>query len=122
MIRRPPRSTLFPYTTLFRSPMLSVELQERNNYIRFLLDAYLKWVTFFNGANLLGWGWFAGQILADKMPRRAIWIVWAISIFFIVQTVLAIFGSRGFLLYLRIYVTRTEAVMKNLDASYSTGN
>src|SRR2546422_7600913 len=23
MIRRPPRSTLFPYTTLFRSPMLS---------------------------------------------------------------------------------------------------
>ena len=22
MIRRPPRSTLFPYTTLFRSPML----------------------------------------------------------------------------------------------------
>src|SRR5215216_7513551 len=24
MIRRPPRSTLFPYTTLFRSPTLSV--------------------------------------------------------------------------------------------------
>src|SRR3712207_7779968 len=24
MIRRPPRSTLFPYTTLFRSPALSV--------------------------------------------------------------------------------------------------
>src|SRR2546429_4719363 len=24
MIRRPPRSTLFPYTTLFRSPILSV--------------------------------------------------------------------------------------------------
>src|SRR2546430_16837728 len=25
MIRRPPRSTLFPYTTLFRSPALSVK-------------------------------------------------------------------------------------------------
>src|SRR5260370_7628876 len=25
MIRRPPRSTLFPYTTLFRSPLKSVE-------------------------------------------------------------------------------------------------
>src|SRR5256885_9158853 len=25
MIRRPPRSTLFPYTTLFRSPALEVE-------------------------------------------------------------------------------------------------
>src|ERR1019366_666579 len=24
MIRRPPRSTLFPYTTLFRSPMYSI--------------------------------------------------------------------------------------------------
>src|SRR5258707_11921862 len=24
MIRRPPRSTLFPYTTLFRSPMISL--------------------------------------------------------------------------------------------------
>src|SRR2546430_8227705 len=26
MIRRPPRSTLFPYTTLFRSPLLTEEL------------------------------------------------------------------------------------------------
>src|SRR2546430_6796876 len=26
MIRRPPRSTLFPYTTLFRSPFLHLEL------------------------------------------------------------------------------------------------
>src|SRR2546426_1378906 len=26
MIRRPPRSTLFPYTTLFRSPALHLEL------------------------------------------------------------------------------------------------
>src|SRR5882762_11261968 len=25
MIRRPPRSTLFPYTTLFRSPLLSLQ-------------------------------------------------------------------------------------------------
>src|SRR3712207_7505256 len=29
MIRRPPRSTLFPYTTLFRSPLGLVELGER---------------------------------------------------------------------------------------------
>src|SRR3712207_7450546 len=28
MIRRPPRSTLFPYTTLFRSPRLPDELRE----------------------------------------------------------------------------------------------
>src|SRR5438874_8639175 len=29
MIRRPPRSTLFPYTTLFRSGERGVELQQR---------------------------------------------------------------------------------------------
>src|SRR5690348_17817299 len=29
MIRRPPRSTLFPYTTLFRSPVGSAEYQRR---------------------------------------------------------------------------------------------
>src|SRR2546425_11055531 len=28
MIRRPPRSTLFPYTTLFRSPLSAVTMQE----------------------------------------------------------------------------------------------
>src|SRR5258708_36179798 len=28
MIRRPPRSTLFPYTTLFRSQMLTRQLEE----------------------------------------------------------------------------------------------
>src|SRR5437588_5998769 len=35
MIRRPPRSTLFPYTTLFRSPLgvRSVEGLIRNRYI-----------------------------------------------------------------------------------------
>src|SRR5256884_4966323 len=27
MIRRPPRSTLFPYTTLFRSPVMSKDVQ-----------------------------------------------------------------------------------------------
>src|SRR2546429_6508152 len=28
MIRRPPRSTLFPYTTLFRSPAVAKDLEE----------------------------------------------------------------------------------------------
>src|SRR2546430_5440516 len=33
MIRRPPRSTLFPYTTLFRSPVLK-EFRERLDDLR----------------------------------------------------------------------------------------
>src|SRR3712207_8758218 len=32
MIRRPPRSTLFPYTTLFRSPLLIVTQLEEYDY------------------------------------------------------------------------------------------
>src|SRR5260221_9136453 len=31
MIRRPPRSTLFPYTTLFRSDLEPIEMKDRKN-------------------------------------------------------------------------------------------
>src|SRR6266536_5791158 len=33
MIRRPPRSTLFPYTTLFRSPILGASGSQRTGWI-----------------------------------------------------------------------------------------
>src|SRR3712207_8304089 len=33
MIRRPPRSTLFPYTTLFRSPEEGSQLEEREGLL-----------------------------------------------------------------------------------------
>src|SRR5205085_9463355 len=33
MIRRPPRSTLFPYTTLFRSPGPGIRLQRRQRVL-----------------------------------------------------------------------------------------
>src|SRR3712207_9213712 len=33
MIRRPPRSTLFPYTTLFRSPILRSQLRQLGLYL-----------------------------------------------------------------------------------------
>src|ERR1041384_8438650 len=36
MIRRPPRSTLFPYTTLFRSPPFSIPSQSLNNNMKSL--------------------------------------------------------------------------------------
>src|SRR2546425_12188187 len=46
MIRRPPRSTLFPYTTLFRSPPTGVEEEiaslrrelERHEHLYYVLD------------------------------------------------------------------------------------
>src|SRR3712207_7909879 len=56
MIRRPPRSTLFPYTTLFRSPFRGVPLLlkdlgchvagEATNYgTSFLRDGGVRWPT-----------------------------------------------------------------------------
>src|SRR5258708_842517 len=42
MIRRPPRSTLFPYTTLFRSPWLNGKehrrVQTMRDYLRIAFD------------------------------------------------------------------------------------
>src|SRR3712207_9173132 len=39
MIRRPPRSTLFPYTTLFRSPRVDLLHLTRRDVLRKLRDA-----------------------------------------------------------------------------------
>src|SRR3712207_8462623 len=59
MIRRPPRSTLFPYTTLFRSPLIV------GRALRVQLAAGLVAVT----AGTLLWG-FAGALLA--VPLMAV--------------------------------------------------
>src|SRR5256885_3553387 len=50
MIRRPPRSTLFPYTTLFRS------------------NAFSYWVFLFGGL-LLNASWFAGPLFHAGVER-----------------------------------------------------
>src|SRR5256885_2624040 len=46
MIRRPPRSTLFPYTTLFRSVCSRLESAARTDSTRGLLAAPAPRVTF----------------------------------------------------------------------------
>src|SRR2546422_8588646 len=50
MIRRPPRSTLFPYTTLFRSNediirLISTKKQEPQFMLEWRLKAYRHWLT-----------------------------------------------------------------------------
>src|SRR5256885_6835448 len=42
MIRRPPRSTLFPYTTLFRS-MVRFNVEARERYLRFARSPEALW-------------------------------------------------------------------------------
>src|SRR3989442_2637777 len=46
MIRRPPRSTLFPYTTLFRSHMADLEMRLRKQ-LRYK-PAEQQWLTAFS--------------------------------------------------------------------------
>src|SRR5256885_6236689 len=43
MIRRPPRSTLFPYTTLFRSEKLFHELE--HSHLLFIGSSFTNWLA-----------------------------------------------------------------------------
>src|SRR2546430_10123088 len=55
MIRRPPRSTLFPYTTLFRSRFLGAPVLDQefiNGYLRFTDDTAGELLRQFRSANL----------------------------------------------------------------------
>src|SRR2546422_8084599 len=72
MIRRPPRSTLFPYTTLFRSttspnPWLSSQLArfKRRNYLRIVLKDVL-------GISTLGETTLELSALADVILSNAL--------------------------------------------------
>src|SRR3712207_9383976 len=58
MIRRPPRSTLFPYTTLFRSAM---DRRGQGVVLRLAFTGYLVFGIAFVAAVVLGapqWCWF----------------------------------------------------------------
>src|SRR5256885_16456250 len=90
MIRRPPRSTLFPYTTLFRSPTVSALIWKNmlmhpaNGVISFVLTSVgLEPIDWFSQAPLasiiiiVAWQWlpFAALILltaiqADRKSTR----------------------------------------------------
>src|SRR3712207_7493033 len=54
MIRRPPRSTLFPYTTLFRSPRLSHLFEERFGRKHVLVNDFDALLATFDAASGAG--------------------------------------------------------------------
>src|SRR2546423_11125474 len=58
MIRRPPRSTLFPYTTLFRSILFAI--------------GFFPGIRIDNTAHLAGMasGFVLGKIFADRQPMN----------------------------------------------------
>src|SRR3989475_6519204 len=64
MIRRPPRSTLFPYTTLFRSAKNGSHTAAMNLMI-YPLGAFAFWVYGF----AIGWGnWWNGPVPPGWYP------------------------------------------------------
>src|SRR5256885_16293682 len=75
MIRRPPRSTLFPYTTLFRSPGASGRASTASRLDAFLLPDSLKFAEY-NGESPAGAGYaealaeiFRGLPVMDKFRQ-----------------------------------------------------
>src|SRR2546430_4977907 len=65
MIRRPPRSTLFPYTTLFRSGIGYRPLPDAGDARALFEFAALPWPE--AGAIFLAWGAFAAASGAERL-------------------------------------------------------
>src|SRR3712207_7994076 len=61
MIRRPPRSTLFPYTTLFRSPGYGLAVAQAQSAMRELMETLEG-----EGKEVL----FGIHPVAGRMPKR----------------------------------------------------
>src|SRR3712207_7357908 len=74
MIRRPPRSTLFPYTTLFRSNLNDAYLQEARFQGADLREANLREANLryadFQGADLQGAKVTDVQLFLDRKSTR----------------------------------------------------
>src|SRR5438477_6890926 len=73
MIRRPPRSTLFPYTTLFRSPF---DFSGGLIYLRGVVNRDSAWLILDTGTSKTGvereWAWTVGAVpvMADRKSTR----------------------------------------------------
>src|SRR3712207_8432997 len=76
MIRRPPRSTLFPYTTLFRSTLEGREMV-RTRYAQAVGMAIVEEMrrdesVFLFGQGIAAGGWFGGERgLAEELDRKS---------------------------------------------------
>src|SRR2546430_9594439 len=70
MIRRPPRSTLFPYTTLFRSVVLVAALR-RANYV-FLVAHFFSWRSEEHTSELQSQSNLVCRLLLEKKKKKSL--------------------------------------------------
>src|SRR3712207_7070176 len=73
MIRRPPRSTLFPYTTLFRSCLVAAAKDSDESYIAVVLGAKSEDYRFEAAQVALGYGFesFEWRALVEEGDRKS---------------------------------------------------
>src|SRR3712207_9525784 len=71
MIRRPPRSTLFPYTTLFRSSLRAVRSRKGKGVVEVFLAEFIGTLILI----LLGDGVVAGVLLRNSKAENSGWVV-----------------------------------------------
>src|SRR3712207_7597039 len=71
MIRRPPRSTLFPYTTLFRSPQVEVQVHpERVARVTGMAQQLALWHNLPDGHPRVVRGVLV-QVSVDRLDRKS---------------------------------------------------
>src|SRR3712207_6858583 len=68
MIRRPPRSTLFPYTTLFRSHLALAEVAQRLHEVLLLVGERRVGLLCERGVEHLSPSWFLRRHLRPAAP------------------------------------------------------
>jgi hypothetical protein len=99
--------------------MLSSEFQERSANLRFVFDQWMRYLTFFYGANMVAWGWFVSQFATNQTLPQSVWLVWIVSGFFIVEIFINISLARTFLDFLKASRERMEWLATRLSATDS---
>lgn len=73
--------------------MLESEYGGHRDASKHLIEQYLKWFAFFSGLNLVGYGWFASELLDDGCEKGTKWLILIVAIYFLIQHILAVVAS-----------------------------
>jgi hypothetical protein len=90
--------------------LLEKEYDGLTDMLKTTIGQFLSWFTFFTGVNLIGYGWFASQLAANKGVAR--WVILIVCIYFLFQHALAYHGTN---LIIRLFESTRERMQLLLD-------